>query len=320
MGHWYEAQLLHYGLAPSKNKAVAKVRLLDAVRGGGLKVPREILKVEGDLKREWKKKDKEARNGGGASAVGTAGTARAGAKSTAGGNKRKRDGEESTPTPKATARKTKAANSTPAKKAETGAGTGAKKTAAKPTAKKSEPEPLPTVDPARPRTKQTAKCSRGGATISSRGGSTAGSRNSQTPAASTDPEPAQPPRAKQAAKFSRGRGDATASSRGGISQTPAASTESPESARGPRTKQTARRSKPFFGDRRPIDPLYKQEYSTPVNHSSPEYVGLLCNLLAVRTSNIHDRIMDPIQWTSIPIVTTRAIMVPTMVQALLCRH
>lgn len=179
------------------------------------------------------------------------------------------------PTPKATtAKKTKAADSTPAKKAETGAGTGAKKTAAKSSAKKSEPEPLSMIDPARPRTKLTAKCSRG------RGGATAGSRSSQAPAASTDPEPAQPPRTKQTAKCSRGRGGATASSRGGISQTPAASTESPEPARGPRTKQTARRSKPFFGDRRPTDPLYKQEYPTPVNHSSPEYVGFFCITLS----------------------------------------
>src|SRR5436190_21040820 len=61
VGHWYEAQLLHYGLPPSKNKAVAKTRLLDAVNKGHLAVPKEILKLEADLKREWRKKDKEAR-------------------------------------------------------------------------------------------------------------------------------------------------------------------------------------------------------------------------------------------------------------------
>jgi chemotaxis protein histidine kinase CheA len=59
--HWYEAQLLHYGLPPSKSKAVAKMRLLDAVNSGKLAVPKEILKIEADLKKEWKKKDKEAR-------------------------------------------------------------------------------------------------------------------------------------------------------------------------------------------------------------------------------------------------------------------
>lgn len=73
------------------------------------------------------------------------------------------------PTPKATtAKKTKAADSTPAKKAETGAGTGAKKTAAKSSAKKSEPEPLSMIDPARPRTKLTAKCSRASAATSNK--------------------------------------------------------------------------------------------------------------------------------------------------------
>ncbi|BCR86802.1 uncharacterized protein ACHE_30789S [Aspergillus chevalieri] len=100
------------------------MRLLDAVRGGGLLVPRDILKVEGDLK-EWKRKDKEARSGGGAASGASTG-AGTGAK-TAGGNKRKRDGEESAPTPKATAKKSKAADSSPAKK-----------TVAKSSAKKSE--------------------------------------------------------------------------------------------------------------------------------------------------------------------------------------
>ena len=88
-------------------------------------VPSDIVKVEGDLKREWKRKDKEARSGG-ASAVGADAKAGAKADSKAGGNKRKRDGEEeSVPTPKATtAKKNKAADSTPAKKTDTDAGTG----------------------------------------------------------------------------------------------------------------------------------------------------------------------------------------------------
>lgn len=62
VGHWYEAQLLHYGLPPSKNKAVAKTRLLDAYRTGNLAVPKDILKIEADLKKEWKKRDKESRS------------------------------------------------------------------------------------------------------------------------------------------------------------------------------------------------------------------------------------------------------------------
>ena len=42
VGHWFEAQLIHYGLPSSKTKAVAKTRLLDAVNSGKLEVPKEI--------------------------------------------------------------------------------------------------------------------------------------------------------------------------------------------------------------------------------------------------------------------------------------
>ena len=42
VGHWYEAQLIHYGLTPSKTKAVSKMRLLDACKNGYLVVPLEI--------------------------------------------------------------------------------------------------------------------------------------------------------------------------------------------------------------------------------------------------------------------------------------
>jgi hypothetical protein len=58
-GHWYEAQLLHYGLPPSKVKATAKMRLLKAVQDGGLAVPKESLQIEKNLKKEWKKQDSE---------------------------------------------------------------------------------------------------------------------------------------------------------------------------------------------------------------------------------------------------------------------
>ena len=81
------------------------MRLLYAVRGGGLEGPRDIVKAEGDLKREWKRKDKETMRGGSAGGGDAAAAAAAGAGAgtkTAGGNKRKRDGEEeSVPTPKA---------------------------------------------------------------------------------------------------------------------------------------------------------------------------------------------------------------------------
>ncbi|KGO74785.1 hypothetical protein PITC_083940 [Penicillium italicum] len=58
-GHWYEAQLLHYGLPPSKVKATAKMRLLKAVQDGTLSVPKESLQIEKNLKKEWKKQDLE---------------------------------------------------------------------------------------------------------------------------------------------------------------------------------------------------------------------------------------------------------------------
>ncbi|ROW09995.1 hypothetical protein VPNG_06503 [Cytospora leucostoma] len=61
-GHWYEAQLLHYGLPPSKVKGTAHKRLFDAVTGkGGLTVPEHIKKIEADLKKEWNKKEREAK-------------------------------------------------------------------------------------------------------------------------------------------------------------------------------------------------------------------------------------------------------------------
>jgi hypothetical protein len=59
--HWYEAQLLHYGLQPSKTKGTAKMRLFDAVNKGNLSVPAHIVKVEAELKKEWAKREREAK-------------------------------------------------------------------------------------------------------------------------------------------------------------------------------------------------------------------------------------------------------------------
>ena len=223
VGHWYEAQLLHYGIAPSKNKAVAKMRLLDAVRGGGLAVPKDISKIETDLKKEWKKKDKEAKSG---KSEGTeTKTATTTAKSGAGG-KRKRDGEEETetaqPAPKTTTAKKTAAetnNKKPASstaKAEAKPKPEPKKTTAaakkKDETAKKDPEPAPRG--------QTAK--RGG-----RGGSTASSR-SNAPA----PEPDPPrPRKKQTARRS---GGPPLVSRERKATPPPAYSEFPSDAVGPR--------------------------------------------------------------------------------------
>lgn len=60
--HWFEAQLIHYGLKASKTKAVARSRLLDAVNSGELKVPANLTALESRLKKTWTKKDKEAKS------------------------------------------------------------------------------------------------------------------------------------------------------------------------------------------------------------------------------------------------------------------
>lgn len=59
--HWYEAQLIHYGLPPSKVKGTAHKRLFDAVNKGGLSVPSNIAKIENDLKKDWTKKERETK-------------------------------------------------------------------------------------------------------------------------------------------------------------------------------------------------------------------------------------------------------------------
>ncbi|EKV12510.1 hypothetical protein PDIG_44340 [Penicillium digitatum PHI26] len=59
--HWYEAQLLHFGLPPTKGKATAKMRLMDAFQDGILEVPAEILQMEATLARNWIQQDLEAR-------------------------------------------------------------------------------------------------------------------------------------------------------------------------------------------------------------------------------------------------------------------
>lgn len=61
VGHWYEAQLLHYGLPGSKVKATAKIRLLDALNAKKLAVPAWVSKLEDDLRKEYNAADKKAR-------------------------------------------------------------------------------------------------------------------------------------------------------------------------------------------------------------------------------------------------------------------
>ncbi|RVX75630.1 hypothetical protein B0A52_00983 [Exophiala mesophila] len=62
VAHWYEAQLVHYGLPRSRDKNTAKVRLMQAIttKPGGLKVPKELDQLEKDLKKEYSAAVKKA--------------------------------------------------------------------------------------------------------------------------------------------------------------------------------------------------------------------------------------------------------------------
>ncbi|KAK7545453.1 hypothetical protein IWX49DRAFT_588635 [Phyllosticta citricarpa] len=90
VGHWYFAQLRHYGLPPTKDKNAAKVRLLNALNGGQLKVPSDVKKLESQLKKDYDAANKKAKA------------------EMKGANKRKRDDDEAVAT-KAPAKKKTAA-------------------------------------------------------------------------------------------------------------------------------------------------------------------------------------------------------------------
>ena len=61
VGHWYEAQLIHYGLPPSKDKARAKMRLLEALNTSNLAVPAEIARLEESLRKEFNAAERKAK-------------------------------------------------------------------------------------------------------------------------------------------------------------------------------------------------------------------------------------------------------------------
>ncbi|KAH7155779.1 hypothetical protein B0J13DRAFT_619190 [Dactylonectria estremocensis] len=82
--HWFEAQLVHYGLKPSKSKAVARMRLLDATMTGDLTVPANITKLETELKKQWTKNDRDAKKN--VKGANSADVKVAGVKRKAGGN------------------------------------------------------------------------------------------------------------------------------------------------------------------------------------------------------------------------------------------
>jgi len=53
VGHWYEAQLVHYGLPSTKDKSAAKLRLIDAINAGQLSVPPSVQQLEAKLKKQY---------------------------------------------------------------------------------------------------------------------------------------------------------------------------------------------------------------------------------------------------------------------------
>ncbi|OJJ38917.1 hypothetical protein ASPWEDRAFT_168789 [Aspergillus wentii DTO 134E9] len=200
VGHWYEAQLLHYGLPPSKTKAVAKMRLLDAVRGGNLVVPKDIAKGAAAGAGEQKKTPASRKRQNADDADADADADADGDAAQAKGTKKTKAAESKTTpgTTTATAKSTKpAAQSEPKAKAAKPAESKAKKadkastgsTAAKKTPAKKTDEP--SMAPARG---------------TGRGGASSGRRKAESAKDKDEDEEktgARPPRTKQTARRSR---------------------------------------------------------------------------------------------------------------------
>ncbi|KAH6613768.1 hypothetical protein B0J18DRAFT_473551 [Chaetomium sp. MPI-SDFR-AT-0129] len=224
--HWYEAQLIHYGLPPSKTKGTAKMRLFDAVgkgRGGAQErldqarargqagVEESVYPGYDDTKVTGKRKADGSQVGAPGHNVSINLSVSFGPNGnfqvapTEPAPKRAKATPAAKPTPAAkktpAAKETPAAKPTPAAKKTT---TGAKKEkAAVPPAPK-----LPASTPTTTAKKQTARCT-------SRAGAAAGRTASSRPAAPPTPATttARAPRAKQTARRSRPFNPATAPGR-----------------------------------------------------------------------------------------------------------
>ena len=59
--HFFAAQCLHCGLAPSKQKATSKMRLLDALNKSKLALPAHIVHMESDMKKEYATAERKAK-------------------------------------------------------------------------------------------------------------------------------------------------------------------------------------------------------------------------------------------------------------------
>nr|RBQ88781.1 hypothetical protein FVER53263_11129 [Fusarium verticillioides] len=272
--HWFEAQLIHYGLPPSKTKSVARMRLFDAVNAGNLKVPVNVSKLETKLKKEWTKNDREAKKGAASKPDVKATPVKIEKKKpTAAGAKRKANDDEGNATakkpktvaPKTVTPKAKAPAKTPAK-------APAKNTA---TTAAKDPETGPAPTPARK--PQTARGVRGSASQSAgRGASTA----------ATEPVKL---RAKQTAP--RGNGSRTSLDQG--RQTPRNPSPAPRFAK----LQTARRGGSFaargripapsdYGDAPPpYSEFPYQDYSSDEDNGSDDVDEVSIALLGILNSD-----------------------------------
>lgn len=237
--HWFEAQLKHYGLPMSKTKSVARMRLLDACNANKLVVPPELVKLEGRLKKEWAKNDRESKKKkakDGTSAV--AGSKRK-ADDIASSTTKKTKTETSTATParKSTTPKQSAASSAKPKTASTkpAASTKPKQTARAAPGTLSQAPTETGISATSPYpTKQTARCVRGARNQGFSRSTTGSSAKSTSSAVEASPPASRP---KQTARCNRG----------GHSSSPSRAAQEPVSTptQTSRPKQTARRSRAF---------------------------------------------------------------------------
>ncbi|KAI1745438.1 hypothetical protein F4680DRAFT_402175 [Xylaria scruposa] len=214
--HWFEAQLIHYGLQPSKTKSVARMRLFDAVNAGKLAVPSHIKKLETDLKKEWTKNEREAKKA--VKPTGSTSTASA----TAAGKKRKADASNVDITVNVGG-----INITVSANSASTSSSAAKRTKTSTTATSGKAATSkPTKDAPKPKASTAGKAKATASTTSS--------RNTASAAPSSSASTSATPIKKQTAR------------RGGICpRLGRGSTSVVGAARSPRTKQTARRSGAF---------------------------------------------------------------------------
>ena len=221
--HFYEAQLVHYGLPRTKDKARAKWRLLEALDHNSLSVPADVAKIEGQLKKEYNagcKKQKSAAlvQSSGAAAVNQATNVNVNVSvSVSDGGSKKRKANE-TPAGGSKTKKTK--TSSPKKPASSENKLNTKL----PSTQKPTKTATTTTSPWTVKKPQTARATRGA-------GSTATSTRTPTAAPSDEA-----PRKKQTARCNRGGMHASPSTR----PTPAWNADAP--SKSPLPKQTARRS------------------------------------------------------------------------------